>query len=74
MYILSTTEITITIIIIILLFVGLIGLKVRRDQLSLGDPRRKKKMIEQKSEAKRLKQEDDELAALMFAGESYDDD
>ena len=75
MYILglSITELVITIFVIFLLIVGMIGLKVRREQLLSGDPNKKQKKLEMRSENKRLAKEDDELAALMFAGESYDD-
>ena len=71
---LSMFEIITTVVLLLLLGVGLIGLKIRREQLSFGPTGKKRKAIEQRSEAKRIKQEEDELAALMFnSDESYDD-
>ncbi len=73
---LNTFDIVVTIVLLLMLCVGLIGLKIRREQLSLGPERseRKRKAIERRSESKRIKQEEDELAALMFnSDESYDD-
>ena len=76
MYILglSLTEIIFTIFVLIVLLVSIIGLRVRREQLSKGIVQTKRDVIEKRSEVKRLKQEEDELAALMFDPDvSYDD-
>ncbi len=77
MYILglSVFELTFTLVLILMIFVGLIGLKIRREQL-LSDRKTisKKDIIEAKSEYKRIKQEDDDLAALMFnTDDEYND-
>ena len=57
-----------------MIFVGMIGLKIRREQIISGKKTKKKDVIEARSEVKRIKQEDDELAALMFnTDDEYND-
>lgn len=71
---LSTFELIVTLVLLLFMGIGVLGLKIRREQLSKGDPRQKQKALEQKRINHRIEAEEDELTAIMYeSGDSYDD-